>query len=145
MISVLPVLKEHLPLIEQGEKEIFSDAWSKESLDEQLSLPYDKSLVAFFDGIFCGYLIATLIAGEGEILRIATLPAYRKQGVGKKLLCHFSEQGENIFLEVRSKNIPARSLYESLGFAVMGTRKNYYKDPYDDAVLYHYQNKGQAL
>jgi len=144
MISILPMEKEHLPSVEQAEKEIFSDPWSKESLAGQLDSPFDNSLVAFRDGIFCGYLIATLIGEEGEVLRIATLPAHRKQGVAKKLLCRFLEREKILFLEVRSKNLPARSLYESLGFAVTGVRKNYYKDPSDDAVLYISKTKDKT-
>lgn len=145
MISIFPMTKEDLEKVALAEKEIFSDPWSIPSLTGQIDSPFDQSLVAFWDGIFCGYLIATDLAGEGEVLRIATLPDHRKKGIGKKMLSHFSKPRERVFLEVRSRNLPARSLYESLGFSVLGTRKNYYKDPADDAVLYHYQNKGKDL
>lgn len=141
MIEVVPMKKEHFPRVETAEKEIFPDPWNGECLKNHLASPYKKSYVALEDGEFCGYLIATVIAGEGEVLRIATLPSFRKRGVGKKLLSQFLWQGETVFLEVRSKNLPARSLYESLGFSVIGSRKNYYKDPTDDAVLYIFKSK----
>ena len=41
---------------------------------------------------------------------------------------------EVIFLEVRSRNVPAVSLYESLGYKKIGTRPKYYID--DDAVIF---------
>jgi ribosomal-protein-alanine N-acetyltransferase len=38
-------------------------------------------------------------------------------------------------LEVRSQNIPARKLYTAYGFKEIGIRKNYYKNPQDDAII----------
>ena len=40
---------------------------------------------------------------------------------------------EKVFLEVRSKNIPARACYKSLGFSEISVRDNYYGD--DDAII----------
>ena len=42
---------------------------------------------------------------------------------------------ENILLEVRESNTAARSLYDSLGFRPVGVRKNYYKNPVENAIL----------
>ena len=38
-------------------------------------------------------------------------------------------------LEVRASNVPAISLYEKLGFAEVGRRKNYYRNPREDALI----------
>ena len=38
-------------------------------------------------------------------------------------------------LEVRESNAPARRFYEGAGFVIMGTRKNYYEKPVEDAIL----------
>ena len=40
-----------------------------------------------------------------------------------------------LFLEVRSRNVPAIKLYTAYGFKEIGIRKNYYKDPQDDAIV----------
>ena len=40
-----------------------------------------------------------------------------------------------VHLEVRQSNIPAVALYERFGFSVDGIRKNYYKNPTENAVL----------
>ena len=45
------------------------------------------------------------------------------------------EGAEEIFLEVRPSNHGARSLYEKLGFQILGVRKNYYQSPVEDALI----------
>ena len=42
-------------------------------------------------------------------------------------------QARCVHLEVRPSNVPARSLYESLGFVTTGRRRRYYGD--EDALL----------
>ncbi|MGB3863640.1 MAG: GNAT family N-acetyltransferase, partial [Candidatus Aminicenantaceae bacterium] len=43
--------------------------------------------------------------------------------------------GVYVFLEVRPSNLSARSLYNKLGFKVLGTRKDYYQTPLEDALI----------
>ena len=96
--------------------------------------------VAERDGRLAAYVLGRIIAPEGEIYRIATLPEYRERGIAYRLLSYAykTELGhglETLFLEVRSKNTAALALYRAFGFIAMGTRKKYYKDPEDDAVI----------
>ena len=42
---------------------------------------------------------------------------------------------ESVFLEVRESNVPARNLYHSYGFSEIGERKNYYRDPIENAII----------
>lgn len=72
-----------------------------------------------------------------ELLRIAVRPAWRRRGVAERLLRERLVRGgfERMLLEVRAGNMAARRLYEKLGFAVDGVRKNYYKTPTEDAIL----------
>ena len=86
------------------------------------------------------YIIGRVIAPEGEIYRIATRPGFRRRGIAYRLMDYAvkTERGhglECLFLEVRSANTPARNLYHSYGFREVGARKNYYKDPADDAIV----------
>ena len=46
------------------------------------------------------------------------------------------QKAEKISLEVRASNEPARALYEKWGFKAVGLRRNFYKAPTEDAVLY---------
>ena len=65
---------------------------------------------------------------------------YRQQGAARGLLkeglrlCK-ERSVESVLLEVRESNIPAIRLYEKTGFARIGKRKKYYKEPVEDAIL----------
>ena len=145
MIEIFPMEKKHLEEVAAAEKEIFSDPWTYASLSSYLESSVQKSYVATEENEVVGYLLATSLLGEGEILRIAVKEKARKKGVAKALFSHFLPDLDSVFLEVRSQNTAARCLYEALGFQQTGTRKNYYKNPQDDAVLYYLQQKGQTV
>lgn len=99
-------------------------------------------------GAFAGEKLAGYIAvavnggvGEMEVYNIAVDEAYRRSGIGKKLLSLSLAAGAkngvvSVFLEVRESNIPAIGLYESLGFVKSGVRKRYYRDTGEDALVY---------
>ena len=79
-----------------------------------------------------GYLLATVILEEAEILSIAVSAEYRRCGRAAELLGHFlnhiAEHGvKTVFLEVAVDNVPALTLYHRHGFAEFGRRVSYYK------------------
>ena len=79
-----------------------------------------------------GYLLATMIDDEAEILSIGVTPDRQSRGVGKQLLQHFFDHGVSlnmarVFLEVAEDNVPALGLYRDFGFVEFGRRKGYYK------------------
>lgn len=89
---------------------------------------------------FVGFALAWLVASELEILDVAVLPAYRRQGAGlilvERLLSVARAAGaEKAFLEVREDNLAAQGLYRSAGFFEVSRRHRYYKDG-ADALLF---------
>jgi len=66
---------------------------------------------------------------EYEIHTIGVDAAYQGQGIGRQLLTALLEyaNGGTIFLEVRTDNDAAISLYESVGFVRVGMRRRYYR------------------
>lgn len=137
-------------LLAELEQASFSDPWSEKSLQAYLSEPHGLVLLARLEEKICGYLVSSLLLEEGELLRIATLPSFRKKGVGRALLTAFKKEAEKggaktLFLEVRKGNSAARCLYESEGFLLLGERKNYYRDPTEDALLYQYTIKCEEM
>ncbi len=124
------------------EKLCFTENWSAQLLENEFSNPLSRYFVAMYEGKtvgYCGYMIP---ASEGEILRVAVLPQYRRRGFARMLVLHLIEDAKalgllSLELEVRENNHAARKLYENLGFEAVGRRKNYYKNPTEDALLLH--------
>ncbi len=127
-------------VIAELEELCFSDPWSKKDIFSYICSSDGMCFTALDGDRPIAYVIGRLIAPEGEIYRIATSPDRRGRGVAYRLLSYAlkTERGrglENTFLEVRSRNVPAIALYTSYGFREIGRRKNYYKNPDDDAIL----------
>ena len=87
-----------------------------------------------------GYLCLWVIADEVHITNFAVHPAYRRRGIGRRLMgtlldLYRQEGATRAALEVRPSNDQARRLYEAFGFRQVGFRKGYYFDTGEDAVL----------
>ena len=96
-----------------------------------------------------GYIVARVSAGELHINNFAVRREFRGQGIGTALMTTILREGEKLhaavaFLELRAGNSIAQSLYEKAGFVPVGTRRNYYSDPVEDAVTMTAQLKGSA-
>ncbi len=122
------------------EKVCFSENWSYGILESGLHSPYDVYYVFEQEDRILGYCNLRLLAGEGEIQRIAVLPQCRRLGVGRKMMDAMVEyakenQASAVSLEVREGNHAARNLYESYGFQAEAVRRAYYHNPTEDAVI----------
>ena len=92
-----------------------------------------------------GMIVTWLIVDEVHVATFAVDPAYRRQGIARRLLAHTLIEGarsggQKAFLEVRAGNVAARSLYSSFGFEEIGVRKKYYQDNAEDAVMMNLEN-----
>ena len=129
-----------------AENLIFSDPWCEKDVIALISTEGSMCFSAISDGKLAAYVLGRKIAPEGEIYRIATLPEKRRRGIAYRLLDYLikTERGlglENLFLEVREQNTPARNLYRSYGFKEIGKRKKYYKNPDDNAIIMLHSNE----
>ena len=90
--------------------------------------------------IIAGYIGVQEIVGEAYITNVAVSEKFRRRGIAEKLL-EEAERGAIkrgcvlITLEVRASNDPAKALYKKRGFKEVGTRKNFYSDPCEDAEI----------
>lgn len=96
------------------------------------------------DGAVLGAALLRIVAGEGELLRIAVRPAARRRGVARRLLQAVLSVAADacphgVHLEVRASNVAARHLYAREGFVDHGRRRDYYQAPREDAVLMHWR------
>ena len=97
-------------------------------------------IVCAADEAAVGFAMWRALGEEGEILTLGVVPAFRRSGAGRSLLQSILNDAEvkgvsALFLEVDSKNIAARRLYEKHGFSPIGERRGYYKDGGDAVVL----------
>jgi len=87
-----------------------------------------------------GFAGMWLAFDEAHVTTIGIDPDYQGRGLGELLLlCLFDEavaRGANwLTLEVRVSNDAAQSLYRKYGFTVHGTRRRYYSDNNEDALI----------
>jgi len=87
-----------------------------------------------------GFCAFWLVVDEIHINNVAILPELRGQGLGTVLMKRVFEEAATLgakraTLEVRASNDGARRLYERLGFYVAGTRRGYYSNPVEDALV----------
>ena len=140
MIEVRRACEADLDFIASLEKENFSIPEKREDFEKMLTAGDKTLLLATFDGELVGYVAAYTVCRESDILTVAVKPCFRQKGIGKALIFALSDalkaESDAIFLEVRRSNDGARRLYEAAGFVIVGERKNYYKLPTEDAILY---------
>ncbi len=138
--SIEKLGERHLKEVVEIERASFSTPWSESSLYSEMKNPNTLSYAALVDSALAGYVYAKRVHDEGHILNVAVNPDLRRQGIGKaltlKVLDELKGQGcRAVYLEVRASNLPARRLYEGLGFRVIAQRRSYYLMPVEDAVV----------
>ena len=136
-----PMRSGDIPELLELEKKTPS-AWSEDHFRDELQQPAGFQFVVRNKTAesLLAVLIGRIVADEAEILKLDVAEFVRNRGVGFHLLDfavnYSSMRGvKNCFLELRASNEAARSLYEKQGFVCVGTRKDYYKEPVEDAIL----------
>jgi len=140
MMEIVPMNAAHVPQVAQLEKICFADPWSEKSVASELTNPLSLWLVALEGDRVAGYVGSQSVLGESDMMNVAVHPDFRRRGIAEALVLELVAQlkaKENycLTLEVRASNAPARKLYEKLGFQQVGLRKNYYRNPREDACI----------
>ena len=116
------------------------DPWSERAFRDELAMGHLYRAARVGDELV-GYAGLAFTAGppqgEAEVHTIGVDPAHQGRGIGRallrELLAAADAQRAAVFLEVRTDNAPARALYESEGFTVVGLRRRYYRPSGADA------------
>lgn len=123
------------------EKSCFKDeAWSETAIKDALDNPNYVLVACYYNSCIIGYINASFVLDEAELNRIAVLKEYCRKGIGGMLVDELfyilkSKKVSQISLEVRCSNKPAISLYKAKKFKQYATRKMYYNNPSEDAIL----------
>ena len=139
-MNIVTMQQCHVPAIAQLESICFSCPWSENSVASELTNALSLWLVAEEDGRVAGYIGSQTVCEESDMMNVAVHPDFRRRGIGEALVkaveTELRARGSRcLTLEVRTSNAPAIALYEKLGFSQVGLRKNYYRDPKEDALI----------
>lgn len=137
---VRKMTEQDVPSIAQLEKACFSDPWSEKSIASELSNPLSSWFVAADDEDVLGYVGSQSVLDGADMMNIAVSHHARRQGVAvaliNALIGELKTRGVKfLMLEVRQSNAPAISLYKKLGFSQVGVRRNYYRNPKENALI----------
>jgi ribosomal-protein-alanine N-acetyltransferase len=127
-----------LPAVIAIERRSFPTPWSLAMFVLELSKPSGICLAATVGDRLGGYLVCSRYDQVWHLMNVAVAPEKRRLGVAAALLRElFSEAGEGLpfTLEVRMSNSEAIAMYERFGFRRAGTRRRYYHDNGEDALI----------
>ena len=119
--------------------------WTKSQWEKELTDP-KRICIGVLDletKKILGLCSAWLIIDELHITSIAVHPIHQRKGLGKLLISDLIKRSNSlltnqIHLEVKDTNEPAKAFYKSMGFKIIGNRSNFYKDG-NDAILFSKQ------
>ena len=139
-MKIIPMNESHVAQVAALEKRCFSDPWSENSVASELENPLSLWLIAEEDGAVCGYVGSQTVLDETDMMNIAVHPDCRRKGIAAALIAELvsrlKARGSRILrLEVRESNLPAIALYKAMGFTQLGLRKNYYRNPKENALI----------
>jgi ribosomal-protein-alanine N-acetyltransferase len=141
VIQVRGMRPEDLDDVSELEMIAYEFPWSPGIFRDCLKAGY-PCWVLCVDGIFSGYGILSMGAGEAHLLNICVAPEQRGNGLGRRFLMRLIDiarwnAAERLFLEVRPSNPLAKQLYESVGFIEIGRRPRYYpaRDGREEAIV----------
>ena len=133
--------EKHVAQVAELEKICFGTAaWSEKSIASELNNSLSLWIVAVEDEKVLGYVGSQTVMGETDMMNVAVHPDYRKQGIATGLITELigalkKRESHCLTLEVRASNEPAKNLYKILDFEEIGIRKNYYRNPKEDALI----------
>jgi ribosomal-protein-alanine N-acetyltransferase len=139
-VDIRPLSLADLNTIEEIERRSYPTPWSRSMFAGELAKPASVCLGAFEDDRLAGYLIISRYVDAWHVMNIAVAPQFRRRGIATALLQKLFELTEDgsrrgYTLEVRVSNAGAIKLYERLGFTARGTRRAYYTDNREDALI----------
>lgn len=145
MVDIREMTLDDVEQVYHLEKSIFSIPWSKTSFENSIKGKDTLFIVAEKQEEIVGYLGMYLFSEEADISNVVVSKEYRRQHIAKRMLEYIFVQAKsrgvkNVTLEVRETNVAAIRLYERMGFSEAGIRKNYYKEPTENALIMWKQN-----
>lgn len=130
-----------IPEVARLEAECFPHPWQQDSIEECFQNPAYYFFVAKDDANHVvGYIATYIVRDEAFVENVCVTESARRQGIGRALVERAIENckangASFLSLEVRRSNTAAIGLYTAFDFEIEGTRKKYYSDPEEDALI----------
>jgi len=150
-VNIRPMELRDVPRVREIDLASFSLPWPERSFRFEITEnPASRLWVAEVqtpDGqhVVVGMIVMWQVLDEAHIGTFAIHPAYRRQGIGCRLLAEslleVYEMGVcQCYLEVRRSNLAAQNLYKKFGFKITSVRNGYYRDNGEDALIMTLEN-----
>lgn len=140
-LVIEPMTDAHVKDVLLIEQQSFSTTWPTNAFYQEL---HENKLAHYYIGR-CGDRVVAyggiwVILEDSHITTIAVAPDYRGRRFGEILLLHLLDQAMTrgaswMTLEVRESNEVAQALYRKYGFTTVSTRKGYYSDNNENALV----------
>lgn len=140
-VRIRVALPEDLPEVCAIEAKAFTNPWHPHTFRSLLTRDEVHVFVAEASGEgITGYAVVWWVMDQGELANLAVRGDCQGRGMGSALLDRVLDEArkggvESLFLEVRVSNERAKSLYLRRGFVHVGMRKDYYRNPREDAEI----------
>lgn len=140
-VTVSPMRRRDLREVLAIEGRVYPRPWSRDLFLGELDLAHSRAyLVARRGATVVGYAGIMVVADEAHVTTIGVDPSVQREGIGMRLLLGLARAAiargvTALTLEVRVSNTAAQHLYRRFGFTPVGTRRGYYQDNGEDAVI----------
>jgi [ribosomal protein S18]-alanine N-acetyltransferase len=138
-VQIRRLVYPDLPDVIAIERRVFPTPWSMAMFVLELSKQTGICLAAVCEGRLVGYLICSRYESVWHLMNLAVDSDCQRMGLASRLLAELydrvGDEGARFTLEVRRSNTVAIHLYEREGFRAAGTRRRYYQDNGEDALV----------
>lgn len=142
-VTIKPMEWTDIEAVVQMERQLFTaDPWTAELFWSELAeVGTSREVVcAWLGSDIVGYASLRYVGKDGDVNTIAVAQNSQGQGIGRLLMNWLYETAtshgvDQLFLEVRSDNVPALAMYDKDGFERIDLRKNYYGTDVDAIVM----------
>ncbi len=133
-VSLLWASPDRVTEIAALHAKLFNPPWAATSIAALIEHPAAAALViqVLEPKAMAGFIIGQLAADEAAVLSIGVAPQWQRRGIARQMIEGFMRaathaEAKRIHLEVAEDNAAATALYDTLGFAEVCRRKDYYQ------------------
>jgi ribosomal-protein-alanine N-acetyltransferase len=140
-LQIEPMTQADVPSVLRIEREAFPTQWPADAFYNELAT---NKLAHYFVGRAEGAVVAYggiwAILEDAHVTTIAVDARFRGRGFGEAMLLRLIDEAVShgaswMTLEVRESNTVAQSLYRKYGFTTVTSRKAYYSDNNESALV----------